>query len=110
MSLYLTTDELSARTKKENNMHTTPQKSLTTKKMIAQFYMDMGKYLLLMILAYGLFDASTQGTIARLALILTALAGLLGSVVKAQCVMDRIDEEEKGPDHGTPRYPHEERS
>ncbi|MFA5073715.1 MAG: hypothetical protein WC539_07445 [Nitrospirota bacterium] len=71
------------------------QKGLTTRKMVTQFYLDMTKYLLLLLAAYGLFDPSTQGTIAKPLLLIVTLIFIISAALRAQLNMDRIDEREE---------------
>ena len=80
------------------------KKSPVARKIIAQFYMDMTKYLLMLLFAFGLFDKSLQGTVAKPLIIILALAALVSAAARAQYNIDRIDEQEKddvapsGPD------------
>jgi hypothetical protein len=70
-----------------------------TTKMAAQFYMDMTKYLLLLMAAFGLFGKELAGTIARPVIIIVALIGVISAAGRAQIFMDRLDqaeEEKKG--------------
>lgn len=69
--------------------------SMITKRMIAQFYMDMAKYLLLLLCAYGLFDQSTQGTLTKPILIVVIDVFMMIAAAMAQCTMDKIDTTEK---------------
>ena len=76
-------------------MDTSARKSLTTTKMVAQFYIDMSKYLLVLLFAYGLFHESQQTAIVRLFLIIVALAAIVSAGLRAERAMDRIDRQEK---------------
>lgn len=71
------------------------KKSPVARRIIAQFYMDMTKYLLMLLFAFGLFDKSLQGTVAKPLIIILALAALVSAAARAQYNVDRIDEEEK---------------
>ena len=71
------------------------QGKLTTAKMVAQFYLDMNKYLLVLLAAYGLFDTSTQGTIARPVIVIATLIFAISAAVRAKFNMDRVDEGEE---------------
>ena len=80
------------------------KKSPVARRIIAQFYMDMTKYLLMLLFAFGLFDKSLQGTVAKPLIVILALAALVSAAARAQYNVDRIDEQEKddnassGPD------------
>jgi hypothetical protein len=60
-----------------------PHKTDIVKRMIAQFYMDMCKDLLLLSLVFGLFDKSMQNSTMRpyfmiLVLVATIVSGFFG--------------------------------
>ena len=71
------------------------KKSLTRTKMVAQFYIDMTKYLLVLLFAFGLFHESPQSAIARPILIIVIFAAIVSAGLRAERNMDKIDEEEK---------------
>ncbi len=78
-------------------MDTSARKSLTTTKMVAQFYIDMCKYLLMLLFAFGLFQASPQSAIVRPILIIVALAAIVSAGLRAERNMNKIEQEEKKP-------------
>ncbi len=71
------------------------KKSFVVRKILAQFYLDMTKYLLVLLFAFGLFDKSMQGTVGKPLLIILTLAALMSAAARAQYNIDRIDEQEK---------------
>lgn len=74
------------------------KKSSVVRRILAQFYLDMTKYLLVLLFAFGLFDKSLQGTVARPLFIILTLAALMSAAARGQYNVDRIDEQEKdGP-------------
>ena len=73
------------------------QQRLTTRRMVAQFYMDMAKYFLVLICAFGLF-ASPQGSITRVVIYISVVAGIFSAAYRAQYNMNRIDEIEQEDD------------
>ncbi len=77
----------------DNNL----KKSLTTTKMVAQFYIDMSKYLLVLLFAFCLFHESPQSAIVRPFLIIVALAAIVSAGLRAERNMDKIEQEEKKP-------------
>lgn len=78
-------------------MDTSARKSLTTTKMVAQFYIDMSKYLLMLLFAFGLFHEYPQGAIIRPILIIVALAAIVSAGLRAERAMGMIDQEERKP-------------
>lgn len=76
-------------------MNTKRQKRLTTRKMVAQYYMDMSKYFLVILIAFSLFDKSTQGTIVRPIVYIVVLLGIFISDYLAHWNLKRIDEVEE---------------
>ena len=76
-------------------MDNNTKRSFTATKMVAQFYIDMSKYLLVLLFAYGLFHESQQTAIVRLFLIIVALAAIVSAGLRAERAMDRIDRQEK---------------
>ena len=73
------------------------KKSLTTTKMVAQFYIDMSKYLLMLLFAFGLFHEYPQSPIVRPILIIIVFASIVSAGLRAERNMDKIDWEEKRP-------------
>jgi hypothetical protein len=63
--------------------------------MVAQYYIDMSKYLLVLLLAFGLFHESPQSFITRPILIIVCFAGILSAGKRAERNLDRIEEEEE---------------
>ena len=76
-------------------MDNNTKKSLTTTEMVAQFYIDMSKYLLVLLFAFGLFHESPQSAIVRPILIIVALAAIVSAGLRAERAMDRIERQEK---------------
>ena len=70
------------------------KKSSVVRRILAQFYLDMTKYLLVLLFAFGLFDKSMQGTVGKSLLIILTLAALVSAAARAQYNVDRIDEQE----------------
>ncbi len=84
-------------------MNPETKKSSVVRRILAQFYLDMTKYLLVLLFAFGLFDKSMQGTVGKPLLIILTLAALMSAAARAQYNIDRIDEEEK--DDVAPSHP-----
>ncbi len=76
-------------------MDNTPKMNLTTTKMVAQFYMDMSKYLLVLLFAFGLFHESVQSAYVRPILIIVAFASIVSAGKRAERNLDRINDEER---------------
>ena len=70
-------------------------KSLTTRRIVAQFYTDMSKNLLLLLAAYALFGTPLPGSIVRPIAVIVILLAVMSAAYRAQLNMDKIDEEEK---------------
>ena len=76
-------------------MNPETKKSSVVRRILAQFYLDMTKNLLVLLFAFGLFDKSVQSTVGKPLLMILALAVLMSAAARAQYNVDRIDEQGK---------------
>ncbi len=76
-------------------MNLTQKRSLVATKMTAQFYLDITKYLLILLFAFGLFRESPGSAVVRPVLIVTAILVIVSASKRAVRNLGRIDEEEQ---------------
>ena len=76
-------------------MQTTSAENRERMRMMAQFYLDMSKYLLTLMFAYGLFAKELDGTIARPLIVILTFICMASVGVRAERWLSRIDADER---------------
>ncbi len=79
-------------------MDNSPKRNLAATKMVAQFYIDMSKYLLVLLFAFGLFHESAQSAFVRPILVIVAFASIVSAGMRAERSLNRINDEERRKD------------